>query len=79
MLNAAKEDHFRYDVEQILVDAGMAPEVWRPFLQTLWTRGTRGGIDEAKEWLKEQVDEGLIDSTTHEQVRRLVERARTVR
>lgn len=74
MLNESKEAHFRYDVEQILVESGMPAEEWRPFLQTLWARGTRLGVDEAKDWLSEQKQEGAIGDDVHNDIVRLVEK-----
>lgn len=79
MLDARREAHFRYDVEEVLVGAGMETEEWRPFLQTLWAMGSRQGLDEAKEWVKEQTAEGRITDSVEEQVLRLARRYSTVR
>lgn len=74
MLNAGKEAHFRYDVEQILVeDAEMEPEIWRPFLQTLWTQGSRQGIEEAKEWVKLQESDGVISHDVRNKILNLID------
>ncbi len=79
MLDGSREGHFRYDVEEVLVNAGLEPEEWRPFLQTLWAQGSRNGIDEAKDWVDDQIDEGRVDEETGKKVKQLVQRYRTVR
>lgn len=79
MLDTGRESHFRYDVEELLVTNGMTPEEWRPFLQTLWTKGSRESIDEAKEWVDEQIKLGRVDEETGTKVKQFVQRYRTVR
>ncbi len=79
MLHAGREAHFRYDVEQILIEVGMEPEEWRPFLQTLWAQGTRQGIDEARTWVKEQTAEGKITAEVERAVLDLVRKYSTSR
>lgn len=79
MLHAGREGHFRYDVEEVLVKSGMEPEEWRPFLQTLWTQGSRQGIDEARDWVREQAAEGRIDHDVEKQVLDLVRQYSTTR
>lgn len=79
MLDARREAHFRYDVEELLVNAGMEPEEWRPFLQTLWAQGNRQGMEEAQEWLAEQVAEGRIDGDLQKDVWALCKKYSTYR
>ncbi len=79
MLHAGREAHFRYDVEEVLVGAGMEPEEWRPFLQTLWAQGSRQGIDEARAWVKEQASEGRISGDVEKAVLDLVRKYSTTR
>jgi hypothetical protein len=79
MLDGSREGHFRYDVEEVLVEAGLEPEEWRPFLQTVWAQGSRNGIDEAKNWVNEQVTEGKVPEATGSRVKQLIQRYRTVR
>lgn len=79
MLDTGREAHFRYDVEELLVTYGMPPEEWRPFLQTLWTKGSRESIDDAKEWVDEQLKLAKVDDETATKVKQLVQRYRTLR
>lgn len=79
MLDAGREAHFRYDVEEILTKAGMEPEDLRPFLQMLWTKGSRNNIDEAQDWLKEQVDIGRVSSDDASAIKRFIKKYSTVR
>lgn len=79
MLDGSRENHFRYDMEQLMAGAGQEAEEWRPFLQTLWARGSRQGLDEAREWLHEQVEEGRIDAEMESRVLGLMRKYSTVR
>lgn len=79
MLHAGREGHFRFDIEEVLVGSGMEPEEWRPFLQTLWAQGTRLGIDDARDWVREQTAEGRIDAEVEKKVLDLVRRYSTTR
>ncbi len=79
MLDTGREAHFRYDVEELLVTAGLTPEEWRPFLQTLWIKGSRESIDDAKDWVDEQHQLGRVDEETATKVKQYVQRYRTMR
>lgn len=79
MLDASRENHFRYDIQELLVGAGLEEEEWRPFLQTLWAQGFRNGIDEAREWVHEQVEEERIPADLEKPVLDLVRKYSTVR
>jgi hypothetical protein len=79
MLDTGRESHFRFDIEELLVTAGLTPEEWRPFLQTLWTKGSRDGLDEAKAWVDEQIELDRVDAETGTKVKQYVQRYRTVR
>lgn len=75
MLDSAQETRFRYYMEQILVAEGsMQPEEARPFIQGLWTQGYRNGVPEAKVWLKERVDEGMVDTDSQKKILDLIQK-----
>lgn len=79
MLDASREAHFRYDIEELLSEAGWDAEDWRPFLQTLWAQGNRQGMDEAQDWLNVQADEGKIDDDLGEKIWALCKKYSTYR
>ena len=73
MLDGAQEPRFRYYMEEILIEQNhMEPENARPFIQQLWTQGFRNGTDEAREWVKEKEDEGVIDEETRQRILQLI-------
>ncbi len=79
MLDTGREAHFRYDVEELLVATGMAPEEWRPFLQTLWIKGSRTDLDEARDFLDDCVKDGRIDDDMRAKILPLIRRYSTFR
>lgn len=79
MLDAGRENHFRFDSEQILEESGMEPEDWRPLLQTIWARGSRDSVDDAKAWLRERQDEGELDGDTAKKLTQIISQYATYR
>lgn len=79
MLDSGVEHKFRYYSEELLNEAGIEPETWRPFLQTLWTRGSRQGLDEARVYLDQAVDEGIIPPELRRDLRQIIDRYSIVR
>lgn len=79
LLDERVEHKFRYYAEEMLMEADVEPELWRPFLQTLWTRGSRQGVDEAKEYLDTAREEGIVDDDLHQGIAKLIRKYRTMR
>jgi len=79
MLDGGVEHKFRYYSEELLNERGVEPETWRPFLQTLWTRGSRQSIEEAKDFLESAVDEGVIPQDLEEPLMQIIDRYSTIR
>lgn len=79
MLDDGVEHKFRYYAEEWFREAGIAPEVWRPFLQTVWARGSRNGIDEARDYVRNVVKEGTMDEETGKRLLRLIDQYSIVR
>jgi hypothetical protein len=63
MLDHGQETRVRYFWENILEDAGMDDENARYLIQGVWTKGFRGSTDDAMDFLREKMDEGMIDET----------------
>lgn len=73
MLDGSQETRFRYFLEEILIEQnGMEPENARPFIQQLWTQGNRNGTDEAKDWLFDKLNEGVVDKDTSDRILQLI-------
>lgn len=79
MLDSGREPYFRYDVEELLADKGKEPEEVRPFLQAIWTQGSRNDIEAALEFAKEKEDEGFLDPDTRQKIEIYVKKYSTWR
>lgn len=62
----SRDELFEYDARQVLEDAPMDEDHHKTFLQQVMTRGSRQGIDEAKEfvWSKAEQEEPVIDKAS---------------
>lgn len=58
----SRDELFEYDARQVLEDAPIDEDHYKAFLQQVMTRGSRQGIEEAKDfvWSKTEED-GMID------------------
>lgn len=58
----SRDELFEYDARQVLKDAPIDEDHYKAFLQQVMTRGSRQGIDDAKAFVREKVDEdGMLD------------------
>lgn len=74
MLDSGQETRIRYFLENILEDAGMEPETARPIIQALWTKGYRGSTEDAQAFLKEKLEEGVIDDEVRKAMAQIVKK-----
>lgn len=78
-LDQRREEHFRYDIRQALDEARMPEEQRNAFYASMYSKGTRNGTQEAKEFAQQKVDEGLITPQLRDRLQMLVERYSTWR
>lgn len=80
LLDLSNESIFRYDIEDILNDSGTTPEDRvQSLVAMIWSRASRMGIPDAKKFVHEKADEGMIDSDSEKQIVRLLDRNSTYR
>ncbi|PSG96620.1 hypothetical protein BRD56_09715 [Thermoplasmatales archaeon SW_10_69_26] len=63
MFDESREELFLYDARQVLEDAPVDEDHYKTFLQQIVTRGSRDGVDDAKEYVKEKEreEEAFLD------------------
>jgi hypothetical protein len=79
MLDAGIEHRFRYFAEQAFAAKAMEPELWRPFLQNVWARGSRQGVEEARAYVHERREDGLLDEDLERRMLQLIRDHSTMR
>lgn len=79
LLDGGREPHFRYEIEELLAAKGKEPEEVRPFLQALWTQGSRKSTDDATDFVQEKQEEGFLDDETSAQIERYIQKYSTWR
>lgn len=72
MLDLSKESIFRYDMEDILEKAETPSERIPSTIASIWSKASRQGIDDAKEFIRSKREEGLYDAETEQRILRLL-------
>ena len=72
-LDRSRHMEYKYEMRGLLVELGVAEEHRSNLLATIWARGERQTINEAKEFLKEKLHEGAIDSQQMESLEKVVD------
>tara|TARA_Y100000768_G_scaffold68039_1_gene47684 strand:+ start:123 stop:788 length:666 start_codon:yes stop_codon:yes gene_type:complete len=60
-LDRSRHMEYKYEMRGLLVDIGVSEEFRSNLLATIWARGERQTTKEAKDFLQEKLDEGIID------------------
>ncbi len=79
MLDQSKANYFKYDLQDLLKDSPVAPELHNALIQTLWAKGSRTDVQDAKVWLMEKVKEKVVDATTQQKILNVIDRYSTWR
>ena len=79
MLDQRRANYFRYDCEDILKTSTVAIEMQSSLIQTLWAKGSRDSLMEAKVWLNEKFKEKAVDAATQQKLLNVMERYSTWR
>lgn len=79
MLDQRRANYFRYDCEDILKQSAVLPEMQSSLIQTLWAKGSRDSLMEAKVWLNDKVKEKVLDAGTQQKILGVMERYSTWR
>jgi hypothetical protein len=79
MLDVRREQHFRFDMRQAL-DEGKVPEEQRNAIYaTVFSKGSRISLDEAKDFVQQKTQEGVLSPQVRDRVLMLVDRYSTWR
>jgi len=68
MLNMRRELEFKYDVKQVLVKYGVEEKQLGPFVATLFSKGSRMDLTNAKEYVQAKCAEGLFDESVEDEI-----------
>jgi hypothetical protein len=60
-LDRSRHMEYKYEMRGLFVEIGVPEEFRSNLLATIWARGERQTIKEAKDFLQEKLDEGIID------------------
>jgi len=60
MLDKSKENYFKYDMEDLLKKHEMPEERRGSLIATIFAKGSRGTTQDAKDFVKEKLTEGLL-------------------
>ena len=60
-LDRSRHMEYKYEMRGLLVEIGVSEEFRSNLLATIWARGERQTTKEAKDFLQEKLDEGIID------------------
>ncbi|MCA1814472.1 MAG: hypothetical protein LC624_11065 [Halobacteriales archaeon] len=79
MLDVRREQHFRFDMRQAL-DEGKVPEEQRNSIYaTVFSKGSRISLDEAKDFVQQKATEGVLPPQVRDRIMMLVDRYSTWR
>jgi hypothetical protein len=79
MLDQSKANYFKYDLQDLLKVSPVAPELHNSLIQTLWAKGSRDAVQEAKIWLNDKVKEKAVDAATQQKILVILDRFSTWR
>lgn len=74
MLDMSRIDHFRYFIREMFESSDMDPRVWNPLMASLIAKASTGGIPDAREYVKQQEEEGIITEKMAQNLNRLLDR-----
>tara|TARA_B100000683_G_scaffold98300_1_gene97178 strand:- start:958 stop:1176 length:219 start_codon:yes stop_codon:yes gene_type:complete len=69
---------YKYEMRGLLVEIGVSEEYRSNLLATIWARGERQTAKQAKDFLQEKLDEGVINDDQMESLEGVVD-AYTIR
>ncbi|MHB8634045.1 MAG: hypothetical protein ACYDBQ_08785 [Thermoplasmatota archaeon] len=79
MLDGSRANYFKYDCQDILKNSTMAADHHNSLIQSLWAKGSRTSVEDAKEFLHEKTTEGLVPATVEQAILRVIDRYSTWR
>ena len=59
-LNSSRHMEYKYEVRQLLEESGVSEEHRSSLLGSIWAKGERQTVSDAKEYLEDKLSEGII-------------------
>jgi len=72
-LDRSRHMEYKYEMRGVLVDIGVPEEHRSNLLATIWARGERQTTKDAKDFIVEKMDEGIIDDEQHDKLVKIVD------
>tara|TARA_X000000368_G_scaffold387398_1_gene348100 strand:+ start:1370 stop:2173 length:804 start_codon:yes stop_codon:yes gene_type:complete len=72
-LDRSRHMEYKYEVRRLLVDIKVAEEHRSSILGSVWAKGERQTVSDAKEFLSEKYDEGILDDTQFDAMSKIVD------
>ncbi len=79
LLDSSRANYFRYEMQDILKTSPTPPELHGALIQSLWAKGSRISVSEAKTFLVEKGKEGVVDRETQSRLATIIDRYATWR
>lgn len=73
LLDKGKENYFRYDMEDLLAKYQVAENQRSGLAATVFAKGSRNSVDDAKEYAKEKLDDGTINKEAYDTIIRMID------
>lgn len=74
LLNMRNRQLFSFDIKEVLKATTIDPNTGAQFVAQVMARASRQGIDEAKDYVVEKQNEGIVDEALADQVLSLLDR-----
>lgn len=72
-LNRSKHMEYKYEMRSLLVEIGIMEEYRSNLLASIWAKGERQSTKEAKQYIDEKKDEGVLDDDQHKSLLKVIE------
>jgi len=73
MLDKSKENYFKYDMEDLLKKHEVPEERRLSLAATIFAKGSRGTTQDAKDFIKEKLTEGILTEPLHKAILVLID------
>ncbi len=72
-LDRSKHMEYKYEMRSLLVEIGIMEEYRSNLLASIWAKGERQSTKEAKQYIDEKMDEGVLDEEQHKSLIKVIE------
>ena len=79
LLDQSKANYFKYEMQDLLKNSPVAPELHNSLIQTLWAKGSRDEVLAAKLFLQEKLKEKSVDEGTARRIQAILDKYTTWR